>query len=84
MPVKVVTIIRQKKDIFWTSQQKQKFDHQVVSNLFTLHAFYLHLQQLKEEEVLLAFVEEQRNVSQMGVHCVLQEVLHSESVELCM
>ena len=38
--------------------------------------FSIHLQQLKGEEVLLAFVEEQRNASQVGVRCVSQEVVH--------
>ena len=45
--------------------------------------FCIHLQQLKEEEVLLAFVEEQRGASQVGVRCVSQEVAHFASLELC-
>lgn len=45
--------------------------------------FSINLQQLKEEEVLLAFVEEQRGASQVGVRCVSQEVVHFASLELC-
>jgi len=55
----------------------------VVTYLFALHAFYSHLQQLKEEEVLLAFVEEQRVASQVGVRCASQEGVHFASLELC-
>lgn len=71
-----------KKVIFRKSQQCQKF-YQAISDLFTLHAFYSHLQQLKEEEVLLVFVEERRNESQVGVHCVSQVGVHFVSLELC-
>ena len=55
----------------------------MVSDLFALHALYSHLQHLKEEEVLQAFVEEQRHSSQVEVHCELQEGVHFASLELC-